>query len=75
MRNRTILPVPVAYQFIPRGQLTSQGLAAALSGALGDTALRSRAAEFGVRIRAENGVAAADLQFDRIGRQDTGSPI
>lgn len=58
---------------IPRRQLTSQRLAAALSDTLTDTVTRSRAADFGVEIRTENGVAAAVLQFDRIGRRDTTS--
>lgn len=60
---------------IPRRQLTSERLAAALSDTLADTAMRSRAAAFGAEIQAEDGVAAAVLQFDRIGRQDTVSPI
>ena len=60
---------------IPRRQLTSERLAAALSDTLADTAMRSRAADFGADIRSEDGVAAAVLQFDRIGRQDPVSPI
>ena len=60
---------------IPRRRLTSERLAAALSDTLADTVMRSRAADFGAEIRSEDGVAAAVLQFDKIGRRDTVSPI
>ena len=59
---------------IPRRQLTGQGLAAALSDTLADAAMRSRAADFGMAMRAEDGVAAAVLEFDRIGRSGTVFP-
>lgn len=53
---------------IPRRHLTSERLAAAISNTLADTAMRSRAAGFGAAIRAEDGVAEAVRQFDRIGQ-------
>jgi UDP:flavonoid glycosyltransferase YjiC (YdhE family) len=44
---------------IPRKKLTADRLAAAIGQAVGDAGMRSRAAEIGARIRAEDGVARA----------------
>ena len=60
---------------IPRRHLSGQRLAAALSTTLADAAMRSRAADVGIGIRAEDGVAAAVRHFDRIGRRGGSSPM
>lgn len=52
-------PAPIA-----RKRLTSERLASALSAALGDSAMRERAASLGTAIRAEDGVGAAVAHFD-----------
>jgi UDP:flavonoid glycosyltransferase YjiC (YdhE family) len=52
---------------IPRARLTTERLADALRRTVADEAMRERAAALGERIRAEDGVAEAVLQFERLG--------
>lgn len=51
---------------IPRRRLTAENLAAALSRAVSDGAMRARAAEMGALIRQEDGVADAVAHFTRL---------
>ncbi len=54
-------PTPIA-----RKQLTEERLAHAISQAVADEAMQSRAAALGELIRAEDGVAAAAVQFEKL---------
>jgi UDP:flavonoid glycosyltransferase YjiC (YdhE family) len=54
---------------VPRKRLDAERLAAAVRAAVLDPLLRSRAAEIGARIRAENGVARAVEVLEGIGSQ------
>lgn len=49
----------VATRPLPRAHLTAENLAAAISTAVSDAAMRARAADLGARIRAEDGVGEA----------------
>ncbi len=51
---------------IPRPQLTSERLSAAIKHAVDDESMRLKASNLGLKIRAENGVAAAVEQFARL---------
>lgn len=53
-------------QGIPRTKLTAARLAKAIDRAVNDTAMATRAADLGARIRAENGVARAVAGIERI---------
>jgi sterol 3beta-glucosyltransferase len=48
---------------IPQKSLSAEGLADAITRAVGDPEMRARAAEIGARIRAEDGVGAAVAAF------------
>lgn len=57
---------------IMRPTLTAERLAAALRIALGDSAMRERAARLGAALRAEDGIAAAVAVVDRLTGRDSG---
>jgi sterol 3beta-glucosyltransferase len=58
----------VAPRGIPHGRLTAAALATALGRALGDQALRARAAELGALIQAEDGLGRAVSVIEEVGR-------
>jgi UDP:flavonoid glycosyltransferase YjiC (YdhE family) len=62
VRDLGVGPAP-----LPRNRLTAGGLAAAIRRAADDPLLRSRAADLGARIRAENGVARAVEALEQVG--------
>jgi UDP:flavonoid glycosyltransferase YjiC (YdhE family) len=65
----------VGPEAIPIRRLTADRLAAALQIAAGDAAVRSRAADLGERIRAEDGVRRAVNVIEAVRRDDRRQPI
>lgn len=63
----------VGTQPIPQAKLTAEELAEAIREAVGDEAMRARAAELGEKIRSEDGVGRAVASLERLQRR-TGSP-
>jgi UDP:flavonoid glycosyltransferase YjiC (YdhE family) len=59
---------------IPRSKLTAERLAQAIHRALNDQTVRERAADLGMRIRAEDGVANAVAIVQRMGRRGGAQP-
>jgi UDP:flavonoid glycosyltransferase YjiC (YdhE family) len=72
--GRRVRDLGVGPDPVPRNRLTVERLAAALLAAAGDTPLRSRAADLGARIRAENGIARAVEVLERIGAEGLTAP-
>ncbi|MBL8057868.1 MAG: glycosyltransferase family 1 protein [Anaerolineales bacterium] len=66
--GRRVAALGVGPQPIPRSKLTVEGLARAIQQAVGDPALRQRAADLGAQIRAEDGVGRAVAAVEAAGR-------
>ncbi len=74
--GRRVAALGVGPQPIPRGRLTVDRLAQAITRAVGDEEMRARAAELSVRIRSEKGAAAAACIIEArvAGRSSKGKP-
>jgi UDP:flavonoid glycosyltransferase YjiC (YdhE family) len=72
--GRRVYELGVGSQPIPRRQLTTERLVAAIERVISDTAMRERAARLGERIRAEDGIAQAveiiERRFSQNGYND-----
>jgi UDP:flavonoid glycosyltransferase YjiC (YdhE family) len=68
--GRRVAALGVGPAPIPRQKLSAPGLANAITRAVSDSTMRGRAAELGVRIRAEDGVAAAVTVVRRLAKRN-----
>ncbi|EHR60258.1 glycosyltransferase [Saccharomonospora cyanea] len=74
-RGRRMRALGVAPEPISQRKLGPENLAGALSQALGDRAMATAAAELGRRVRAENGVAAAVRELEKVVGGTPTSPV
>lgn len=64
--GRRVAELGVGPSPIPRSKLTAEKLSHAIQSAMGDAAMRQRAAELGTKIRAEDGIANAVAVIERL---------